>query len=89
MIPSAVSAYAAARNSKNKNENNFNYAIPVFEKIEEARKSLIEIYGKQEYLITENVESIRYFDVMCIKDNKIWSLKYQKKITNYKESKRP
>lgn len=56
---------------------------PVFETVDEARQSLVERYGKREYLIEESHSSRSTFDVIYIKDNKMCRMTYDKKITGY------
>jgi len=82
MIPSVVHVYGSA--AKHRSDKSIPKQImPIFETVEEARKSLILEKGNHEYRIKESVAYIDVFDVCWIEDNELYQYSYKKKITGY------
>ena len=82
MTPSVVHVYGSAHIHRN-DKKSHKPLIPVFETIDEARKSLILEKGKHEYRIIESPVSIDLFDVCWVSNNELYQYTYKKKITGY------
>lgn len=82
MIRSVIHAYAAA--SRNKRNTITKQAMPIFETVEEARKSLILEEGNHAYSIKESPVAINLFEVCWVQDNVLYFYSYKKKITGWR-----
>ena len=82
MIYPPIAAWSAARNKNSKSIPRI--PMPIFETVDEARKSLIIEKGNHEYRIKESYVNIDLFDVCWVCDNELYQYTYTKKITGYK-----
>ena len=82
MTLNVIPAYVAG--SKNKKEKVPYQPIPIFETVEEARKSLILEKGNHEYSIKESYVAVNLFRVCWVQDNEVYVYEYEKKITGWR-----
>ena len=87
MIHIPIAAYcAAAQQNKKRRSSIPKFLMPIFETIDEARKSLIAEKGNHEFAIKESPVAIDLFVVCWVEDNNLYQYQYRKKITSYRQT---
>lgn len=86
MVFPPIAAWLAARNQRDKMpvSNIPHVTMPIFETVEEARKSLSIEKGNHEFRIKESPIAVNLFDVCWVEDNELYHYTYDKKVTGYK-----